>query len=40
MVTLLCFLSWCLTVILLELDDSLEDVDLLSLYEEHFCELL
>ena len=40
MVTLLCFLSWGFTVVLLELDEDLDEVFLLSLYEVHGLDLL
>ena len=40
MVTFLCFLSWCFTVVLLELGEGLEEVVLLGLYEVHVLDLL
>ena len=38
--TLLCFLSWGFTVVLLELDEGLDEVFLLGLYEVHDLDLL
>ena len=38
--TLLCFLSWGLTVDLLELDEDLDEVFLLGLYDVHDLDLL
>ena len=38
--TLLCFLSWGFTVVLLELDEDLDEVFLLGLYDVHDLDLL
>ena len=40
MVTFLCLLSWCFTVVLLELGEGLEEVVLLGLYEVCVLDLL
>ena len=40
MVTLLYFLSWCFDVVLLQLDEGLEDVILLDLYQVCGLDLL
>ena len=38
--TLLCFLSWGFTVVLLELDEDLDEVFLLGLCDVHDLDLL
>ena len=38
--TLFCFLSWGFTVVLLELDEDLDEVFLLGLYDVHDLDLL